>query len=265
MDLSKFLNSTLIAAPSQRKIQHIFNIITRKKASQSADLNAYLNQIIFTNLPSPALDEYFTELFWKQLQEPAGNYMLHCALNFGVQELAVRSRVSPQTEQFLQIGCFNDRDFAAAIINGMGHTRAYFCPHNLETDFKNIQLNIEELVGDYPKDSITNFQLIQEDYWTFLSKQNSPSLGFLALLNLNNLELYHKILPELSKLLTFQGTCLIVDLFDVVEELEKIVTSLEYNREVLITTNTSLIDRQEKLGWLLINCHKNNSSIRSIK
>ncbi len=80
----------------------------------------------------PVLRRYFTDIFSRYLQNPPYEGALHVwsALNFGVHQLATRSRVSPDTERYLQVCGFSDSDLPAALIEAMPHTRVACCqPH----------------------------------------------------------------------------------------------------------------------------------------
>jgi len=79
-------------------------------------------------LGNPTLDRYYTDLFPQALPGSDGQHLLQAALNFSVQQLATRSRVSPEREQFVQVGSLAPSDFAAGLINAMPHTKAYWAP-----------------------------------------------------------------------------------------------------------------------------------------
>lgn len=75
-------------------------------------------------LGHPVLARYYADLFARHLPAPEyeGAFRVRAALNFGVQQLATRSRVSPQTERYAQIGGFGAHDLPAALIEAMPHT-----------------------------------------------------------------------------------------------------------------------------------------------
>lgn len=220
---------------------------------QSKFLDEYIAQVLFHKLPSPAFDDYYIELLCSQIPEPSGNYFLQCVLNFGVQELAVRSLVSPESEHFVQIGCFHPRDFAVSNANGMPHTKSFYCetdPSLVKSD--EIKYFIDQVTQKFTESCITQYKLINEDYLTFLEEQPNSSIGYLAILNIGILEKYKAILSDLSRLLTTQGTCLIVDLANIVQELADFAQLLDLNQEYLFIQSSHLMLQEEGLGWLLL-------------
>jgi hypothetical protein len=76
------------------------------------------------SLGSPALARYYNGIFSRYLPQPndVGAFRVRAALHFGVQQLATRSRVSPDTERYLQVGGFSANDLPAALIEAMPHT-----------------------------------------------------------------------------------------------------------------------------------------------
>jgi hypothetical protein len=74
------------------------------------------------------LARYYRGLFGRYLPDSgyAGCFRVRAALNFGVQQLATRSRVSPGSERYLQVGGYAAHDLAAALIEAMPHTRVVF-------------------------------------------------------------------------------------------------------------------------------------------
>lgn len=70
------------------------------------------------------LAHYYDALFARYLPAPdyEGAFRVRAALNFGVQQLATRSRVAPETERYLHIGGFDADDLPAALIEAMPHT-----------------------------------------------------------------------------------------------------------------------------------------------
>lgn len=75
-------------------------------------------------LGHPVLTRYYRDLFERCLPAPdyVGAFRVWAALNFGVQQLATRSRVAPETERYLQIGGISANDLPAALIEAMPHT-----------------------------------------------------------------------------------------------------------------------------------------------
>jgi hypothetical protein len=73
----------------------------------------------------PALERYYRRLFELRLKQPGypGWFRVRAALNFGVQQLATRSRVSPLTQGYLQVGGVHPEDLPAALIEAMPHTK----------------------------------------------------------------------------------------------------------------------------------------------
>lgn len=71
------------------------------------------------------LARYYRGLFSRYLPDSgyAGCFRVRAALNFGVQQLATRSRVSPSSERYLQVGGYAAHDLAAALVEAMPHTR----------------------------------------------------------------------------------------------------------------------------------------------
>lgn len=71
------------------------------------------------------LAQYYRNLFARYLPADGydGSFRVRAALNFGVQQLATRSRFSPDTERYLQVGGFDALDLPAALIEAMPHTR----------------------------------------------------------------------------------------------------------------------------------------------
>ncbi len=80
------------------------------------------------SLGNRALDHYYTELFARALPEYQGQFLMRAVLNFAVQQLATRSRVARESEQFLQIGSLDACDFAAALLGAMPHQLAHWVP-----------------------------------------------------------------------------------------------------------------------------------------
>lgn len=81
-------------------------------------------------LGHPVLAGYYAGLFRRLLPAPAyeGCFRVRAALNFGVQQLATRSRISPEIEMYLQVGGIDAFDLPAALIEAMPHTRVV-CLH----------------------------------------------------------------------------------------------------------------------------------------
>lgn len=79
-------------------------------------------------LGHPVIARYFDRLFERYLPTPdyTGAFRVRAALNFGVQQLATRSRVSPDTERYLQVGGFDAHDLPAALIEAMPHTTVFY-------------------------------------------------------------------------------------------------------------------------------------------
>lgn len=69
------------------------------------------------------LAAYYADLFASVPGDYPGAFRVRAALHFGVQQLATRSRMAREREQFLQIGGFSTEDLPAALIQAMPHTR----------------------------------------------------------------------------------------------------------------------------------------------
>ncbi len=81
-------------------------------------------------LGHPVLATYYRAVFGAFLPDASyrGCFRVRVALNFGVQQLATRSRIAPDDAGYLQIGGFDAFDLPAALIEAMPHTRVV-CLH----------------------------------------------------------------------------------------------------------------------------------------
>jgi len=182
----------------------------------------YISQFLFTNLPSPAFDQYFFSVFLQNLSGLNSHYFIHCVLNFGVQQLAVRSLLSPVNETYVQVGCFHFSDFTAAILECMPHTKAYFLPgQNCKRKEETI-LPLQGLLNRYPKDNLADFSVIQGDYKDIVGTE-IKKVGFLVVLNQNSPSCCVDIICSLPDTLTKFGCCLIVDTVKNIKEVEQTI------------------------------------------
>ena len=78
-------------------------------------------------LGNPALARYYRAILPSPPPYP-GAFRVQAVLHFGVQQLATRSRVSPLTERYLQIGGFHASDRDAALAEAMEHTQIVEAP-----------------------------------------------------------------------------------------------------------------------------------------
>lgn len=118
-------------------------------------------------LGHPVLAGYYRTLFERYLLAPdyAGAFRVRAALNFGVQQLATRSRVSPETERFLMVGGFSPDDLPAALIEAMPHTTV-ICLQPVEGCAQALIAMRERLPADAFPDSV------------ILAPQTLPQAGF---------------------------------------------------------------------------------------
>jgi len=231
MDIEQFLQTSNIEKPKESKIQFISQI-TNFDREQSAD--RYVKQMLFTNLPSTTFDEYYGELFIKLLDNSDSIYLVRCVLNFCFQQLAVRGQVSRPREIFFQIGCFHPTDFPAALIQGMPTTFAHFCSTSNGSKKSEIQDILKNLAAQLSADALPKFTIYDENtnYHNLLNVQTPSSIGYLALLNLQNEDTYSNILPSLKNLLSPLGKCLIIDRPELVEEVSFLAKAENLNLEV---------------------------------
>lgn len=245
MDIEQFLQTSKIDKPTENKLKFISQI-TNLNQQQVTD--SYAKQMLFTNLPSTAFDEYYGELFVRLLDNSDSIYLVRCVLNFCVQQLAVRGQVSRPREIFFQIGCFHPTDFAAAIIQGMPTTFAHFCCTSSGVKKSQIQDILENLAAKLPADGLPKVTIHDENtnYSNLLTLQSPESIGYLALVNLQTEESYSKILPSLKNLLSPLGKCLIIDKPELVYQASFQAKAENLNLEVLRTfplmnqTNTEI-------------------------
>jgi len=75
-------------------------------------------------LGHPSLERYFRDIFASYLPSDPypGAFRVWAALNFGVQQLATRSRINRARERYFQFGGFHATALAAALIEAKPHT-----------------------------------------------------------------------------------------------------------------------------------------------
>ena len=73
-------------------------------------------------LGNATLARYYRDIFASFPEVYPGAFRVRACLHVGIQQLATRSRVAPDRERFLQVGCFDPRDLEAASIEAMEHT-----------------------------------------------------------------------------------------------------------------------------------------------
>jgi hypothetical protein len=140
-------------------------------------------------LGHPVLAGYYRSLFERALPAPdyAGAFRVRAALNFGVQQLATRSRVAPETERYLQIGGFSADDLPAALIEAMPHT-IVACLQPVEGCERALASLRAKLPGDALPDSVmlTSFALpgVSFGLIALFADGSAPDIGrWLGLLN----------------------------------------------------------------------------------
>jgi hypothetical protein len=75
-------------------------------------------------LGHPTLERYFRDIFASFLPSDPypGVFRVRAALNFGMQQLATRSRLNRAGDRYFQCGGFHASDLAAALVGTMPHT-----------------------------------------------------------------------------------------------------------------------------------------------
>jgi hypothetical protein len=70
----------------------------------------------------PTLAAWYGVVFQAMPMDYPGAFRVRAALNFGVQQLATRSRMARGQERYLQLGNFSPHDLPAAVAHAMPHT-----------------------------------------------------------------------------------------------------------------------------------------------
>jgi hypothetical protein len=117
------------------------------------------------SLGNRALDAYYLELFSRVLPAHVGQFLMRAVLNFSVQQLATRSRVAREREQFLQIGSLDACDFAAGLLNAMPHTIAHWVPGFTSVDASQTADVVEHARPFLPPDGLPNQFTITSQPW----------------------------------------------------------------------------------------------------
>ena len=74
------------------------------------------------------LAAWYGEVFRAMPMDYPGAFRVRAALNFGVQQLATRSRMARGQERYLQLGNFSPYDLPAAVTHAMPHTNVAWLP-----------------------------------------------------------------------------------------------------------------------------------------
>ena len=108
------------------------------------------------DLGHPALQRYYSGIFASYLPEAAydGAFRVRAALNFGVQQLATRSRLNRARERYLQIGGNAADDLAAAMIHAMPHTDVNWRPGRSGPDEAAVRAALATLRAQLPPDGM---------------------------------------------------------------------------------------------------------------
>jgi len=74
------------------------------------------------------LAAWYGDIFRAMPADYPGAFRVRAALNFGVQQLATRSRMARGQERYLQLGNFSPHDLPAAVTHAMPHTNVAWLP-----------------------------------------------------------------------------------------------------------------------------------------
>lgn len=135
-------------------------------------------------LGNPTLDRYYSTIFPQMLPKPSGEYLLQVALNFSVQQLATRSRVAPEREQFVQIGSLAPTDFAAGLINAMPHTKVFWAPGFTSVTAAETEATTRQLREALPRDALPAHVGVSDQPWQECLGSFAPgALGLVAVMS----------------------------------------------------------------------------------
>jgi hypothetical protein len=102
------------------------------------------------------LHRYFAGIFASYLPQESyeGAFRVRAALNFGVQQLATRSRMNRAGERYLQIGGNAADDLAASLIHAMPHTDVNWRPGASGPDEDAVRAALSALRAQLPPDGM---------------------------------------------------------------------------------------------------------------
>jgi hypothetical protein len=108
------------------------------------------------DLGHPTLQRYYSGIFASYLPSARydGAFRVRAALNFGVQQLATRSRMNRAGERYLQIGGNAADDLAAALIHAMPHTDVNWRPGRCGPDEDAVREAVAALRAQLPPDGM---------------------------------------------------------------------------------------------------------------
>lgn len=178
--------------------------------------NEPMPDAIMTSLASPlrwslgssSLDAYYHALFADTLSYSLKGYLHRVFANFAVQQLATMSFMNSNTERFLQVGCFDPVDFAAAVVGGMPHTSSYHIAHGSSG------LSREKRALDYanatmaPGDMASAF-IVEESIEEWLRSQPDSSFGCICVYERVAQESFFLHAADFARLLNARGRILI--------------------------------------------------------
>ncbi len=164
-----------------------------------------LSSVLLTrtdDLGHPALHRYYTGIFALHLAAETyeGAFRVRAALNFGVQQLATRSRINRAGERYLQIGGNAADDLAASLIHAMPHTDVNWQPGASGPDEQSVRAALTTLRAELPPDGMPENIRFADD--------NLPvaCFGLIAVFGLADLATLRPLLNPQGRIIHIKGS-----------------------------------------------------------
>lgn len=113
-----------------------------------------------------ALDAYYDDLFARFLPSRSGNKLVRISLNFGLQQLATRSRVARERERCLILGGFDPSDLASGLLNAMPQTMVQWARGFTRVMAAEVAEIVDEVRALLPQDGMPHDVVITNDDWS---------------------------------------------------------------------------------------------------
>lgn len=161
-------------------------------------------------LGSIAFNKYYRKLFSGSIRCSSARYLSKVFLNFAVQQLATRSYVNPQNERYLQVGSFRDDDFAAALVGGMPHTRAFYLGEWGSGSNSGAQDVLNRTRSELACDDLASAEIVVARVDEWLGSQPDASFGAICLVGAAGAVALKNCVDEFGRLLNPGGRLLIL-------------------------------------------------------
>jgi hypothetical protein len=169
------------------------------------------NDLVVT-LGYAALDTYYDELHARFLPRQSGQKLVRTALNFAVQQLATRSRVSRERERFLQLGGFDAADLAASLLGGMPHTMVQWVPGFTSVSAADAAEVVDDVRAMLPEDGMPHqIAITSQDWRELVSTARAGAYGLIAVFSDRNTQVMAECVAALRRLLHQDGRVLVFE------------------------------------------------------